>query len=131
MWNFHEKNITETSFIWRLIIRLSFPWNQWKYLRKIHLIFSFIRQPNKFLFKIVLARGLSFCSFVFGCNNPTYYPSYFEQGSLTFTFCLLVLTSPLISSVTSWFFLYLLFCFLFSFCLFVCFCWCFFCFCFC
>ena len=47
-----------------------------KDLKTIHIIiFCFIRQSNKFLFKIDLARGLSFCSFVIQCNNPTYNPS--------------------------------------------------------
>ena len=42
-------------------------------------IFCFIRQSNKFSFKIVLARGLPFCSFDVGCNNLTY-----KQSSATF-----------------------------------------------
>ena len=47
-----------------------------KDLKTIHIIiFCFITQSNKFLFKIALARGLSFCSFVIQCNNPTYNPS--------------------------------------------------------
>ena len=42
-------------------------------------VFCFIRQSNKFSFKIVLARGLPFCSFDVGCNSLTY-----KQSSATF-----------------------------------------------
>ena len=53
---------------------------------KLHLIFSFIRQSNKFLLKIVLARGLSFCSFFFGCIDPTYEPSSIRLFIIFITF---------------------------------------------
>ena len=39
------------------------------YLKTVHLIFWFIREPKKFIFEILLARGLNFCSFAFRCNN--------------------------------------------------------------
>ena len=91
------------------------------YLKTIHLIFCFIRQSNKFYFKIVLARGLSCGSFVFGCNDPIYNPNsirlciiliaFLQQGGwgLGIDFVLpLSVTTPLITSVTlskgAWYF---------------------------
>ena len=43
-------------------------------------------QSNKFLFKMVLARELSFCSFVFGCNDLTGNPSSIRLCIILITF---------------------------------------------
>ena len=42
-----------------------------------------------------------FCLF-FGCNNPTYYLSYFEQGGFTFLLCLWVWHPHLLPKLPDW-----------------------------
>ena len=79
-------------------------------------IFCFIRQSNKFSFKIVLARGLPFCSFDVGCNNLTYKQSsgtfailvafFFLARGLDIAFVLsLVVMTPLITpGILRWYY---------------------------
>ena len=35
-------------------------------------ILPILRKSSEFVFKVVFASGFAFCSFVIGCDNPTY-----------------------------------------------------------
>ena len=57
-----------------------------KYLKTIHLILCYIRQSNKFHFKILLARGFGFCIIAFMCNYPFITPVILCKGGWHFCF---------------------------------------------